>query len=41
MKGAGKRVFVVMEELEEPELMYKLFDGVCSGIEELLERLKD
>lgn len=41
MKGAGKRVFVVMEHLEEPELMYKLFDGVCSGIEELLEALKE
>ena len=41
MKGAGKKVFVVMEFLEEPELMYMLFDGVCRGIEELLEALKE
>ncbi len=36
MKGAGKPVYVVMEELEVAELMYKLFDGVCDGPEELL-----
>ncbi|EGN58125.1 hypothetical protein PRBRB14_26570 [Hallella multisaccharivorax DSM 17128] len=40
MKGAGKRVFVMVEHLGEPELMYRLFDGVCGSEEELLEKLK-
>lgn len=30
MKGAGKKVIVYQIWEEEPELMYKLFDGVCS-----------
>ena len=34
MKGAGKKVIVYQIWEEEPELMYKLFDGVCStGVE--------
>lgn len=32
MKGAGKRVFVLSPAKEEPELMYKLFDGIYSSI---------
>lgn len=39
MKGAGKRVFVMVEHLEEPELMYRLFDGVCATADELLSVL--
>lgn len=35
MKGAGKKVFVFQIWQEEPELMYKLFDGVCSTANEL------
>jgi nucleoside 2-deoxyribosyltransferase len=30
MKGAGKKVFAYMPEAQEPELMYKLFDGICT-----------
>ncbi|MDR0413200.1 MAG: hypothetical protein LBH61_05315 [Dysgonamonadaceae bacterium] len=30
MKGAGKKVIVYQIWEQEPELMYKLFDGVCS-----------
>lgn len=30
MKGAGKKVVVYQIREEEPELMYKLFDGICS-----------
>ncbi|WP_302298248.1 hypothetical protein [Butyricimonas virosa] len=29
MKGAGKKVVVYQVWEEEPELMYKLFDGIC------------
>lgn len=39
MKGAGKRVLVMVEKLEEAELMYRLFDAVCGTEEELLQLL--
>ena len=39
MAGAGKRVIVFIPEMQEPELMYKLFDSVCGTLEELLKRL--
>lgn len=35
MKGAGKKVIVYQLCEEEPELMYKLFDGICSSGEGL------
>jgi len=35
MKGAGKRVYVLVPTRQEPELMYKLYDGIYSRIEEL------
>ena len=38
--GAGKKVLVYIPVKLEPELMYKLFDGVCCSMEELLEELK-
>ena len=38
--GQGKKVFVLIPEKQEPELMYKLFEGVCCSIEELLKELK-
>lgn len=41
MKGAGKRVMVMIEKLEEAELMYRLFDAVCATEEELLEKLSE
>ena len=35
MAGAGKRVIAYLPEMVEPELMYKLFDGVAGTLEEL------
>lgn len=40
MKGAGKKVFVVTLDGQEPELMYKLFDGVFDGLPDLIFYLK-
>ena len=39
MAGAGKKVIVYIPEMQEPELMYKLFDGVTDSIEGLLDAL--
>ena len=39
MAGAGKRVLAYLPEMVEPELMYKLFDGVAGRLEELVEKL--
>ena len=39
MAGAGKRVLAYLPEMVEPELMYKLFDGVAGSLEELVEKL--
>lgn len=38
--GQGKKVLVYIPEKQEPELMYKLFDGVCCSIEELINALR-
>jgi hypothetical protein len=35
MKGAGKRVYVYSPEKQEPELMYKIYDGIISSVDEL------
>ena len=37
MKGAGKRVVVYIPEMQEAELMYKLFDLVSGNLEEVNE----
>ena len=39
MAGAGKRVIAYIPEMVEPELMYKLFDGVAGSLEELVGKL--
>lgn len=39
--GAGKKVWVYIPVKQEPELMYKLFDGVCVTLEELIGRIKE
>lgn len=39
MAGAGRRVFVYIPEMQEPELMYKLFDGVAGSMEDMLEAI--
>ena len=35
MKGAGKRTIVYIPEMQEAELMYKLFDLVSDNIDEI------
>lgn len=37
--GKGKKVWVYIPEKQEPELMYKLFTGICCSLEELLNCL--
>lgn len=39
MAGAGKRVFVYIPEMQEPELMYKLFTQVTGTLDELLAQI--
>ena len=39
LAGRGKRVFVFIPEMQEPELMYKLFDAVTGSMEDLLALL--
>jgi hypothetical protein len=40
MKGAGKLVFVLSPIKQEPELMYKIYDGIFSNVKDLLIRLE-
>jgi hypothetical protein len=35
MKGAGKKVFVYSPTKQEPELMYKIYDGILQDVFEL------
>ena len=39
LAGAGKRVLVYIPEMIEPELMYKLFDGVVGTLDDLAAAL--
>lgn len=39
MKGAGKKVYVLQLTPEEPELMYKMFNGICDNFDELCDIL--
>jgi len=39
--GSGRKVLVYIPERQEPELMYKLFDAVCTTMDEILEVLKN
>ena len=39
--GKGKRVLVYIPVKQEPELMYKLFDGICCTLEELVNALDE
>ena len=41
MKGAGRRTIVYIPQMEEPELMYKLFDAVVDSIDDLLRLIGD
>ena len=40
MAGAGKRVIAYIPEMQEPELMYKLFDRVVGSLEDLVACLQ-
>jgi hypothetical protein len=35
MKGAGKEVYVFSPTKQEPELMYKIYDGILSSVDDL------
>lgn len=37
MAGKGKKVIVYIPEMQEPELMYKLFDGIAGSLDELAD----
>ena len=39
MKGAGKKVFVLLTKPEEPELMYKIYDAIFENIHDLIYAL--
>ena len=41
MAGKGKRVIVYIPEMQEPELMYKLFDSVVDSLTDLTQRLEN
>ena len=40
MAGKGKKVVVYIPKMEEPELMYKLFDEVVNNMDDLVDNLK-
>jgi hypothetical protein len=37
--GAGKRTLVLFTQRDEPELMYRMLDGICVSVEEVIARL--
>ena len=39
MAGRGKKVVVYIPEMEEPELMYKLFDKVAGSLDDVIKAL--
>lgn len=39
MKGQGKRVYALILEPQEPELMYKMFDGIITDGREFVDFL--
>ena len=40
MKGVGKKVYVFSPIKQEPELMYKIHDGIITDLDELQEFFK-
>ncbi len=41
MKGAAKKVYVLSPYKEEPELMYKIYDGIFCSVSDLLIELSN
>ncbi len=39
MAGRGKKVVVYIPKMEEPELMYKLFDKVVGSLDDLVKSI--
>lgn len=39
--GRGRKVIVLIPEKQEPELMYKLFDGVACNVDEVIAMLSE
>lgn len=39
--GRGRKVIVLIPEKQEPELMYKLFDGVACNVDEVIAKLAE
>lgn len=40
MKGAGKKVYIFQPIKQEPELMYKIYDGIVTYYEDLIKIFK-
>lgn len=40
MKGAGKKVFVLQVAEQEPELMYKMYDGIFNDLSDIIRLCK-
>lgn len=41
MKGMGKEVYVLSPTKQEPELMYKIYDGIYSNVYKLIDALNE
>lgn len=41
MKGAGKKVYVLSPDKHQPELMYKIYDGIYTNLTDLLQAIPD
>lgn len=41
MKGHGRRLFIVLDDNPEPELMYMIADRICLTMDEVIENLSD
>lgn len=39
--GAGKMTFVILADGQEPELMLKLAESICTSVDEVIEKLDD
>lgn len=39
MGGRGKPVYVIRQDDQEPDLMYKLFDGIFGTVEEVIKHI--
>lgn len=40
MKGVGKRLVIITQDREEPELMYKLADIILNGFDDIVDTLQ-